>query len=114
VEQRVPLDVVLALDDRLEEAAVAHVEEDARAAEEERDGVELRPRQVTEGESDQDRSRTGLVDSEAEFVFVEDADDVPEAVEIDLAVRALAAGRSDPELPLVSAVLWDGVYAALR
>jgi hypothetical protein len=38
--------------------------------------------------------------------------DAPEAAGIDLAVRALAAGRSDPELLLVSAVLWDGVYDA--
>src|SRR5438105_8957817 len=37
MEQRVARDVVLALHDRLEEAAVAHVEEDARAAKQERD-----------------------------------------------------------------------------
>lgn len=110
-----------------------------------------------------------FVDPDAEFLFVEDVDDVPEdatpfdmrgvefghvdgdcaferivssyglddpalhrigeivheadigdgrfvaaeAAGIDLAIRGLAAGRSDDELLLVSAVLWDGVYTAL-
>ena len=38
----------------------------------------------------------------------------PEAPGIDLAVRALAFGRDDPELLAVTAELYDGLYAALR
>jgi hypothetical protein len=43
----------------------------------------------------------------------DDRFDAPEAAGIDLVVRGLATGRSDEELLLVSAVFWDGIYAAL-
>jgi hypothetical protein len=38
----------------------------------------------------------------------------PEAPGIDLAVRALAFGRDDPELLAVTGELYDGLYATLR
>jgi hypothetical protein len=40
--------------------------------------------------------------------------DTPEASGIDLAIRALAVGRSDDELFAVTRALFDGLYATLR
>ena len=44
----------------------------------------------------------------------DDRFDAPEAVGIDLALRALAVGRSDDELLAVTQSLYDGIYASFR